>query len=109
MLENFQRGVIWYNLTGLSLSFRLSAENLKEVVYPTMLHKFFPYPAIVLYTWNMHDQLFFMIMCQNEIKTKRKWHTDSCSLAQESNFTTATTANAVTSSAFAVMPFKFGF
>ena len=28
---------------------------------------------------------------------------------QGSNFTTATTANAVTSSAFAVMPFKFGF
>ena len=27
---------------------------------------------------------------------------------QGSNFTTATTANAVTSSAFAVMPFKFG-
>ena len=30
-------------------------------------------------------------------------------LKQGSNFTTATTANAVTSSAFAVMPFKFGF
>ena len=28
---------------------------------------------------------------------------------QGSNFTTATTANAVTSSAFAVMPSKFGF
>ena len=31
-----------------------------------------------------------------------------CGLTQGSNFTTATTANAVTSSAFAVMPFKFG-
>ena len=30
-------------------------------------------------------------------------------MLQGSNFTTATTANAVTSSAFAVMPFKFGF
>ena len=30
-------------------------------------------------------------------------------LNQGSTFTTATTANAVTSSAFAVMPFKFGF
>ena len=29
----------------------------------------------------MHDQLLFIIMCQNEIKTKRKWHIDSCSLA----------------------------
>ena len=29
----------------------------------------------------MHDQLLFIIMCQNEIKTKRKWHIDSCFLA----------------------------
>ena len=42
---------------------------------------FFRSPAIVLYAWNMHDELLFIIMCQNEIKTTRKWHIDSCSLA----------------------------
>ena len=55
---------------------------LLHFAFTTSIYFVFIYTThIVLYAWNMHDQLLFIIMCQNEIKTKRKWHIDSCSLA----------------------------